>query len=600
MAKRASPARRAYPLQCGRLVSALTWFAIGAAVPGAAFAEWLKLQAPRFGVISQLDETSTRRWAIEFDQFVDVLHQLYAVEHLALPPLTIVLFDRPRDFAPYQNRTESGQANVAGFFANTGSWSVIGLAGRRRTAETRLIVYHEAAHWFASASDVELPLWLEEGLAEVLSTFEVASGKGRWGTPPPGYVDHLNYIGLLPMEQFLSLSQDAALHGSGSYYPQAWAFVHYLLLGNNGAERGRLEQFLAQLRDTDRETAFITAFGKPYRQVTSDLRSYLQRGRYGVAIVELPDRDREMSVEPASPAHVEFALARLATAGGNDALAKRHVDTVLSMAPRAAPAYDLLAMLAQKAEDRDAFHAAVDKAVELGSDDAMVHAAKGWRILDDERPSSGYLDERLEADRARAAAESFGRAIALQPRNRLAYEGLAIALMNTNLIDERDQALLAVGRRALPTYGVVLAGQAALERQRGHIQAALQLLRQARVEPFELPARLRAPLLGVHDAWLADWLSSELGSFAASDRFRDAHSLLDEQLADPMLPESSRRRVETMKTEFGVFERLTAAAADLRAGRVEQARRDLQSLLDDPSVNTAAKRQARRLLETSE
>src|SRR6187401_2099050 len=95
---------------------------------------WLKLQAPSFGVISQLDEKDTLAWAVEFEPFIGALHGLYGAYEVASPPLTIVLFRSPRDFAPYRLRTDSGQARVAGFFGNTGDWSVIGRPGRGRHA----------------------------------------------------------------------------------------------------------------------------------------------------------------------------------------------------------------------------------------------------------------------------------------------------------------------------------------------------------------------------------------------------------------------------------------------------------------------------------
>ena len=65
--------------------------------------QWLRLQAPRFGVISQLDEDATRRWAVEFDQFISALELLYAMDATRLPPLTIVLFRNERGFAPYRD-----------------------------------------------------------------------------------------------------------------------------------------------------------------------------------------------------------------------------------------------------------------------------------------------------------------------------------------------------------------------------------------------------------------------------------------------------------------------------------------------------------------
>jgi len=70
-------------------------------------------------VISQLSEPETRAWAVEFEQFVGALHELYSVDEVTLPPLTIVLFRSSREFAPYRLRTASGQARISAFFGNT-------------------------------------------------------------------------------------------------------------------------------------------------------------------------------------------------------------------------------------------------------------------------------------------------------------------------------------------------------------------------------------------------------------------------------------------------------------------------------------------------
>jgi hypothetical protein len=136
------------------LLAALAW----ACSVNAAAAEWLKLQAPSFGVISQLSETETRAWAIEFEQFVGALHELYSVDRVDLPPLTIVLFRSAREFAPYRLRTDSGQARISAFFGNTGDWSVIGMPGNGRDPATRETIFHEAVHWFATGSDTPQPL----------------------------------------------------------------------------------------------------------------------------------------------------------------------------------------------------------------------------------------------------------------------------------------------------------------------------------------------------------------------------------------------------------------------------------------------------------
>src|SRR5262245_21505907 len=380
---------------------------------------WLKLQAPSFGVISQLSEKETLAWAVEFEQFIGALHGLYGAKEVALPPLTIVLFRSERDYAPYRLRTDSGQARVAGFFGNTGDWSVIGMPGNGRDVDTRQTIYHEAVHWFMTASDTQQPLWFAEGLAEVLSTFEVVDGKGRWGQAIPDNVEYLSYAGLLPMEDLLRASQDDSLHGGGrdKYYPQAWAFVHSLMFGNGGVDSGKLAAFLRELQVSDLDAATAAAFGKSYDELTKDLRRYLDRGRYGYAEIELRDRSAEMTVEPASEASVAFALGRLATVGGNLEIARTHAEQVIALAPSLPSGYELAAYAAHEAGDDLALVPALERALELDSRESWIYVTQADRLLYGSQRDSGRLDELLTAGTARAAADLYERALGIRPRN---------------------------------------------------------------------------------------------------------------------------------------------------------------------------------------
>jgi tetratricopeptide (TPR) repeat protein len=489
------------------LLAALAWVST---VP-AAEAEWLKLQAPSFGVISQLSETETRAWAVEFEQFVGALHELYAVDQVALPPLTIVLFRSAREFAPYRLRTDSGQARVSAFFGNTGDWSVIGMPGSGRDAATRETIFHEAVHWFATGSDTPQPLWFAEGLAEVLSTFEVVDGTGRWGRAIEDNVSYLSDAGLMPMEQMLRASQDDALHGEerDRFYPQAWAFVHSLMFGNAGADGDTLAAFLRELEVANLDKAVKVAFGKSYDELTNDLRRYLDGGRYGYAEVALRDRSGEMAVGPASRASVAFALGRLATVGGNLDLASAHAAEVIALAPQSPAGHELAAYAAHESGDLDAVERALEQAIQLGSRESWIYATKADRLLAENQRASGALDELLPADTARAAADLYERALLLQPRNSAAFAGLAVALLNVDAISAADDAALRSSRAMFPNEGLLLVGQAALARSRGDTPAAVNLLVQATAEPFKMPRRYRNAVAALRGTWSGQWLLTE-------------------------------------------------------------------------------------------
>jgi len=534
------------------LLVATLAYALAARVSDAAEPEWLKLQAPSFGVISQLDEQETMARAVEFEQFIGALHGLYHAEQVDLPPLTIVLFKSPREFAPYRLRTESGQARVAGFFGNTGDWSIIGMPSGGRDTATRQTVYHEAVHWFATASDTRQPLWFAEGLAEVLSTFEVVDGKGRWGQPIADNVAYLNHSGVLPMEDLLRASQDDALHGAwrDRYYPQAWAFVHSMMFGNGGADAAKLAGFLRELQVSDLDTAAAAAFGKSYDELTSDLRRYLSRGRYGYAEIELRDPRAEMTVGPASEANVAFALGRLATVGGNLDIARAHAERVIALAPASTPGYELAAYAAHEAGDDASLVPALERAIELGSRESWIYVTQGDRLLFGNERNAGRLDELLTADTARAAADLYERALAFRPRNADAFEGLVVALLNVDALTDSDRIALNAGRALFPTDGLLVVGQAADAKGRGDAPAAVKLLGQATAEPFTMPRRYRSSVVALRNGWLAEWLLTEVAKLTDDGKFAESRALVTEYLADDTIKGPLRGMLESVQEDL--------------------------------------------------
>jgi tetratricopeptide (TPR) repeat protein len=560
---------------------------------------WLKLQAPSFGVISQLSEKETVAWAVEFEEFIGALHGLYGADEVALPPLTIVLFRSPRDFAPYRLRTDSGQARVAGFFGNTGDWSVIGMPARGRDAATRQTIYHEAVHWFTTASDTPQPLWFAEGLAEVLSTFEVVDGKGRWGEAIADNVAYLSSDGLLPMEDLLRASQDDSLHGAGrdKYYPQAWAFVHSLMFGNGGVDAGKLAAFLRELRASDLDTATAAAFGKSYDELTNDLRRYLERGRYGYAEVELHDRSGEMTIGPASDANVAFALGRLATLGGNLDIARAHAEHVIALAPSSPAGYELEAYAAHEAGDEASLERALDRAIDLGSRESFVYTAQADRLLFGNERHNGRLDELLSASTARTAADLYEHSLRLRPRNSEAYEGLVMSLLNVGTLTDADDSALRAGRIMFPTDGLLLVGQAAGVKNRGDAPAAVKLLGESMAEPYSMPRRYRISVGALRNGWMAEWFLGQLAELTRDGKFAESHALVTEYLADATIKGPLRAMLESVQADLPELERLHAATEAGRAGKEDEAAAILTALVSDPTTGERTRREAERMLK---
>jgi hypothetical protein len=274
-------------------------------------------------------------WASEFDRFISALSQILPLDEALLTELSIVLFSRSRDFYPYQLRTESGVAGVVAVTVHNTAWSVIGVPTGRRGAVSanRRNIYHEAVHWYLTADATRRPLWFQEGIAELFSTFEVRDDQIRWGQPIKDHVEYLQFVGLQPLEEFFEQTQADAFQSTSRFYPQAWALVHYLILGGIRDGPPKLASFLAGLRESDTATAFQSAFEQDFDEFGVGLRNYVRRGRFNFVIQDVDEQSAgtQMSIGSADEAKVELALARMAIGAGNLEQALEHARRLVAL-----------------------------------------------------------------------------------------------------------------------------------------------------------------------------------------------------------------------------------------------------------------------------
>ena len=91
---------------------------------------WRMAVAPHYRVLSQLNDRDTDAWMRNFDQFILSTSDTLKFDLATLAPLTVVLFDRDKDYAPYKLLRPNGTtSNVAGQFVWRRTWSAIRVAG---------------------------------------------------------------------------------------------------------------------------------------------------------------------------------------------------------------------------------------------------------------------------------------------------------------------------------------------------------------------------------------------------------------------------------------------------------------------------------------
>jgi hypothetical protein len=175
----------------------------------------------------------------------------------------------------YMNHTGVKVQNSGGvFIPSRGSLEVF-LEGQGRDGIRRTL-QHEAFHQFALyAIGPKLPVWLNEGLAQVFEEGIYDGQTFHIGQVPPRRVRQLKYDiehrQLFTFRDFMGMTHDqweanlADKSRGDTEYTQAWAMAHYLIFAEDGPGkprfRSRLIDMLRLIRNNrDAKEAFIEAF----------------------------------------------------------------------------------------------------------------------------------------------------------------------------------------------------------------------------------------------------------------------------------------------------------------------------------------------------
>lgn len=180
-----------------------------------------------------------------FDELARLQDDLAATLEVAGPreEIHLFLFDRRATYLAYlQQYFPKVPARKALYIKGRGPGMVFAF----RSAELEVDVRHEGTHAVLHAIVGNLPLWLDEGLAEY---FEVPASERLAKNPYASTVRWNVRLGYVPDLSRLERMRDLGEMGRDEYR-DAWAWVHYILHGGDEA-RGALQGYLRQLASGD-------------------------------------------------------------------------------------------------------------------------------------------------------------------------------------------------------------------------------------------------------------------------------------------------------------------------------------------------------------
>ncbi|PTY00384.1 hypothetical protein [Opitutus sp. ER46] len=491
---------------------------------------WLRCSTPEFTLITDLDSTAATARAKEFSQYIAALRGYFGNPTAPLLPLTLVVFRSHADFDRFRPLDAQGRPQlVGGFFVRNEAWAILGAPGDA-TAETTRTLYHEGVHWFMHSAERTLPPWLDEGMAEVFSTFELVGSDVRWGRELRGRVQLLHRYHVLPLKQLLFTSR-ADLFGRDAtatdvFYAQSWAFVHFLMFGENKSPHDAATHYVALLeRGTDPDAAFTQAFGHSYEAMDRLLQRYLQ-GQGGYRTYRQPLAPTvPVRPVPATPDDVDDALGRLALVGARLVPASARARAIIARGLAPARGHTLLALTYRAARQPAEAAAEFERAARAGSTDFETYFEAGCAL---QGASAGIAT--VTSDTARQAADYYEQAIKLNAGYEKAYANLAGLMGLAEPLLPADHAALTDGARRFPGNLLIPLGLAQLSWRRGEKPAARRLLDGVLAQADRLNAQTAAYAERIRAAWTDEERMATIATLARERKYADALARVDEWL----------------------------------------------------------------------
>jgi Protein of unknown function (DUF1570) len=190
-------------------------------------------------------------------------------------PIQVYLFGDKEDYGQYLARQFPSVPSRRAFFVETDTELAVYAHWSDRVAED---LRHEVAHGYLHAAVPNLPLWLDEGLAEY---FEVPRGQAGLNRPHlqllRDMMEHEGWQPNLPRLEHLSSAQEMQQLD----YAESWAWA-YFLLESDPEDRALLSAHLAELRDQGSaeplSTTIATRHADPNKALVSFLAALPQEG----------------------------------------------------------------------------------------------------------------------------------------------------------------------------------------------------------------------------------------------------------------------------------------------------------------------------------
>jgi tetratricopeptide (TPR) repeat protein len=362
---------------------------------------WIEVKSAHFTVVSSAGERATRRLVWQLEQVRSAMASIWSWARVDLTrPLAVIAVGNENSLKALAPAYWEGRRAIRPESVWVSGVDQHYLAIRTDVqAEDRDNINPHLTAYFSYIGLVmgqslspDLPLWFSRGFTGVLSNTIVRDEFILVGAPIPWHLQSLRENPLLPLSALLTVTRRSREFTEAGrmqmFDAQAWALVHFLMFGDQGARAEGLNTF-ARLVSAGKEpaAAFVEALG-PAEALEAPFRTYIQRSIFSFRRYNLDvDVQRERFPVRAMTAAESGAIRALFhVAMGRPVEARATIDEARAADPRLAASYvaeGLLLDSTQRSEDATAAYA---RAVELETTSAFAYyrlAALTWKPMPD-------------------------------------------------------------------------------------------------------------------------------------------------------------------------------------------------------------------------
>ena len=412
---------------------------------------WIEVKSTHFTVWSNADDGRTRTLAWQLEQIRSALAALWpwARVDLGKPMLVLGVKDENslRALAPAYWEQRGG-VRPASVWVTGADQHYIAIRADLRGDDRDTLNPHITAY-FAYVSLVlqssfgrQMPLWFSRGLSGVLSNTIVRDNYILLGPPIPWHLDRLRERTRLPLGQLVNVTRSSPEYkleeGLARFDAQSWAFVHFLMFGDEGAYQQRLNRFAALLTAGKDVSASLRETLGPVEDYERPFWNYINRSLYAYHknVVDASVRREGFASRPLAPAEAAAGRAAFHVALRRPNEARTLIGEARKADPSLAASYAVEGLQLETEGKRVEAKAAYARAVELGSSSAYAHyrfAILSWGTEPDHETLV-----RIE--------KSLTRAVELDTRFAAAYAALGEARAALN---QSTDAAVSLVRRAV-------------------------------------------------------------------------------------------------------------------------------------------------------